>query len=292
MKALVLVLITSLYLFASSGFVTPKELHAMLADKNLVLVDITDKESYDAGHLPNAVLANVDDFRKQVQKHQLMKSSELIESIARSLGINNDSHIVIYGHGKTKELLKSSYVALALIVNGAKNVAVLNGQYDDYAREYAVETQTPKVKKGNFTAVYNPDILVDLAYVKSHIGKTPMLEARSPEYYYGTELSDGVERAGHIPKGMSSFWKDKFNKDNTLRSKEDLDAIFIQGYALQKDDEVILYCTGGLEASMNWYILYQNMGFKKAKLYDASMKEWGNRNDTPMTKFKWETFTK
>lgn len=292
MKVLLLVLITSLYLSASNGFVTPKELNALLENKNLVLIDITDKETYNAGHLPNASLANVDDFRKQVQKHQLMKSSSEIEAIARSLGINNDSIVVIYGHGKKKELLKSSYVALSLIVNGAKNVSLLNGQYDDYAREFKVEKETPKVKKGNFTAVYNPDILVDLEYVKSHIGKIPMLEARSPEYYYGTEISNGVQRAGHIPKAMSSFWKDKFNKNNTLRSKEDLDTIFMQGYGLQKEDEVILYCTGGLEASMNWYILYQNMGLKHAKLYDASMKEWGNRNDTPITKFKWETFTK
>jgi len=59
---------------------------------------------------------------------------------------------------------------------------------------------------------------------------------------------------------------------------------------LQKEDEVILYYTGGLEASMNWYILYQNMGLKKAKIYDASMKEWGNKSDTPLTKFQWERF--
>lgn len=292
MKALLLVLITSLYLAASDGFVTPKELNAMLENKNLVIVNITDKETYDEGHIPNAVLANFGEFRKQEQKHQLMSSSSEIEAIAQSLGINKDSFIVIYGHSKKKELLKSSYVALSLIVNGAKEVALLNGQYDDYARDYPVEKETPKVKRGDFTALFNPDMLVDLEYVSSHIGKTPMLEARSPEYYYGTKISDGVQRAGHIPNAMSSFWKDKFNKDNTLRSKEDLDAIFMQGYALQKEDEVILYCTGGLEASMNWYILYQTMGLKNAKLYDASMREWGNKKKTPITKFKWELFTK
>ena len=290
MRILILLLITSLYLTASAGFVTPKELQAQLLNKNLIIIDITDKETYDLGHLQNAVRVNVGDFRKKVQKYQLMKSSTEIEVIARSLGINNDSQIVIYGHGKKKELIKSSYVALALIVNGAKNISVLNGQYEDCAYNFDTSTETPKIKPGNFTAKFNSDILVDLSYVKSHIGTTPMLEARPARFYYGTAQSSGVERLGHISKGMSSFWRDKFNEDNKLRSKEDLDAIFIKGYELQKDKEVITYCTGGLEASMNWYILYQNMGFKKAKIYDASMREWGNRNDTPMTTFKWEIF--
>ncbi len=292
MKTLILILISSLCLAASSGFVTPKELKAQLANKNLIIIDVTDKETYDLGHLPNAVLANVGDFRKKVQKYQLMKSSSEIEAIARSLGINNDSEIVIYGHGKEKELLKSSYIALALIVNGAKNVSLLNGQYEDLYYDYNTSTESPKIKAGNFTAKFNPDILIDLEYVRSHIGTTPMLDSRPSRFYYATAQSSGVERLGHISKAMSSFWKDKFNENNKLRSKEDLNAIFVQGFELEKDKELILYCTGGLEASMNWYIAYQNMGFKKAKIYDASMREWGNRNDTPITKFKWETFNK
>ena len=290
MRTLILLFITTLYLGASSGFVTPKELESQLNDNNLVLIDVTDKATYNLGHLPNAVLANVAELRMNVQKHQLMKPSAEIELIARSLGINNDSKIIIYGHGKDKELLKSSYLALALILNGAKDVSILDGQYKDFTHKFNHLTDNSKIKPGNFTAIFNPDIIVDLKYVESHIGKTPMLEARAPEFYYGTAQSGGVERLGHISQAMSSFWKDKFNKDETLRSKEDLDAIFLKGYALQQDKEVILYCTGGLEASMNWYILYQNMGFKKAKIYDASMREWGNTKSTPMRTFQWEMF--
>ncbi len=292
MKILVLLLVSALYLAASGGFVSPIELQSKLKNKNLVIIDVTDKKTYNLGHLPNAVLANVGDFRKQVGKYQLLKSSAEIETIARSLGINNDSEVIIYGHGKEKELLKSSYIALALIVNGAKNVSLLDGQYDDWCFDYDTSTETTNMKLGNFTAQFNPDILVDLEYVKAHIGKTPMLEARPSKFYYGTEQSSEVERLGHISKGMSSFWQDKFTPNNKLRSAEELDAIFVKGFELEKNKEVILYCTGGLEASMNWYILYQNMGFKKAKIYDASMREWGNRTDTPMTMFKWEIFTK
>ncbi len=51
---------------------------------------------------------------------------------------------------------------------------------------------------------------------------------------------------------------------------------------------VITYCTGGLETSMNWYVLHRVLEFSKARLYDASMKEWANDTDTPLTKYRWE----
>ena len=60
---------------------------------------------------------------------------------------------------------------------------------------------------------------------------------------------------------------------------------------MKKDDEVICYCTGGLETSANWYILYQYLGFKNAKIYDGSMRDWGNmdEDDTPLVRYKWES---
>ena len=71
-------------------------------------------------------------------------------------------------------------------------------------------------------------------------------------YFDGTDKSSGVRRLGHIPNAMSSFWKEKFNPDNSVLDKEDLEEIFIKTHKLTPDKEVIVYCTGGLEASMNW----------------------------------------
>jgi len=35
---------------------------------------------------------------------------------------------------------------------------------------------------------------------------------------------------------------------------------------------------------MNWYVLTKHLNFKNVKIYDASMKQWGNLDDTPMEK--------
>ena len=286
MKFLLIFIFSAMYLFSSSGFTEATQLRKMIIKNNLVLIDTTDAKTFQEGHIPSAVRADISSFRHQVGPYQKMNSSKEIQKVARSLGINNDSIVVLYGHNKPKELLKASYMALALIANGCKNVSILNGGYERWLFEYEdfISKVDRKIKEGNFTAHYNPNILVDLDYVRSNIGKIPMIEARPLRYFNAKAQSKGVKRLGHIAKAQSSAWGNKFEHDQTLKSDQELNQIYIKTDHLNPNKEVITYCTGGLEASMNWYILSQHLHFKDVKLYDASMREWGNRDDTPMEK--------
>ena len=296
MRSLLLLTLLTLSLQATTGFISSQSLNNMLTDKKLVIVDVGSLKDFDEGHIPKAMRTEIAYWRKAVGLHQLMRSSQDIEKEMQRLGINKDSQVVIYGHNKGKEALKSSYIALAMITHGLKNVALLDGQFGEWEDEWdddnarKISTIITKNTLGSFKAKYKKGIIVDLSYVKAHINKVPMLEARPPVFYYGTLRSRGVKRLGHIPHAMSSFWKDKFEMDGMLKEEKVLNEIFISGYNLKPKKEVILYCTGGLEASMNWFILSQHMHFSKAKIYDASLREWANRTDTPLVSYKWETF--
>ena len=286
MKFLLALVLSSVYLFSMDAFISPKDLRQLMTQKNVVLIDATNLETFNEGHIPGAVRADISDFRHGVEAYQLMNSSKDIENVARNLGINNNSTVVFYEHNQPKEILKASYMAMALLVNGLTNVSILNGGYDTWLDEYdGFLSKTPKTPEvGNFVAKFNPNILVDLEYVKSKIGQVPMIEARQLPYFNAEAQSSGVRRLGHIAKARSSSWGDKFNADKTIKSNKDLNDVYIKTNKLIPDKEVVTYCTGGLEASMNWYILHQHLGFKDVKLYDASMREWGNRDDTPMEK--------
>jgi len=290
MKLLLTLLFTSAMLFANNAFISAKELGKKLQDKNIVLIDTTDLKTYQNGHIPNARQVDISSFRHWVDNtYLLMNTSKEIEAIAQNLGINSDSYVVLYGHNKPKELLKASYIALSLIVNGFENISILDGGFNAWKQEFsgdkiAISTINPKYTQGNFKTKYNPNILVDMKYVQNQIGKVAMIEARSKEYYDGTAQSKGVKRLGHIKDAQSSNWQKKFEKNEKLADDTKLKNIFYKEHKLNADKEVITYCTGGLEASMNWYILTQYLNFKDVKLYDASMKEWGNIESTPMEK--------
>jgi thiosulfate/3-mercaptopyruvate sulfurtransferase len=290
MKLLLSLFLFTLSLFANNAFITAEELHKKLDDKNLVLIDTTDIKTYQQGHITNARQVEISAFRHWVDEtYMVMNSSEEIQTVAQNLGINNDSFVVLYGHNNPQELLKASYIALSLVVNGFTNVSILDGGFAQWKNLFAqtkgaISTKTPTIAKGNFKANYNSNILVDMQYVESKIGKTPMIEARPKKFYDGAEASPGVKRSGHIKDAQSSFWQDKFNANETLVDDKKLKSIFIDGHKLEANKEVVTYCTGGLEASMNWYILSQYLKFKDVKLYDASMKQWGNLENTPMEK--------
>jgi thiosulfate/3-mercaptopyruvate sulfurtransferase len=290
MKLLLTLLLTTLTLFANNAFIKAEDLYSKLNDKNLVIIDTTNQQNYEQGHITNARRADISAFRHWVDKtYLLMNSPQEIQTAARNLGINDDSYVVLYGHNNPKELLKASYIALSLIVNGFDNVSILDGGFSEWKnrlldKEDAISLQTPTYIKGNFTAKYNPSVLVDMQYVKEKVGKTAMIEARPKKFYNGSAQSPGVKRLGHISGAKSSFWLDKFNKDEMLQDDKKLKKIFFEENNLDTNKEVITYCTGGLEASMNWYILTQYLDFKDVKLYDASMKEWGNLQNTPMQK--------
>ena len=290
MKKLFLVFMFSFYALASEPFIGIDELKEKIDNDNLVILDVGTKEDYLKEHIPNALHTDIKMFRAQHGKYQLLRTPLELQKVIRSYGIDENSEIVIYGHNKKKEILKSSYIALALINMGLENVKILNGaflewKYEDYEITSKVKTPSPS----SYIVKPRKDIIVDREYVLSKIGKVPMLEARPSDFYYGTILSKGVRRAGHIPHAMSSNWKDKFLVDESLKDKDEIEEIFYN-YDIKPDEEIIMYCTGGLEASMNWFLINRYLGFKKAKIYDASMREWGNRDDTPIQRFKWEVF--
>jgi thiosulfate/3-mercaptopyruvate sulfurtransferase len=45
---------------------------------------------------------------------------------------------------------------------------------------------------------------------------------------------------------------------------------------------VVSYCQSGIRAAFCLLVLHM-LGFDRARLYDASMGEWANRDDTPLS---------
>lgn len=295
MKFTILALVCSTALLAIEPFVSAEKLSEILPKGNVVLIDVGTPEDYfKAGHIPGAVNTKISDWRMPVEKHFLMRPTEELTKKVSELGIKNNSTVVIYGHNQPKEILKASYVALVLKTLGHKEVSILNGGFGEWT--FDPKRPVSKTNEMNQPSVYvsdiNKNILVDREFILAHMNKIPMIEARPADFYYGMVESEGVKRKGHIPGAASYFWKNSLESDETIKPVEELTDILIKGMQLDPKKEMLVYCTGGLEASMNWYVLTQVLKFQDVKIYDASLKEWGNRDDTPMITYRWESCKK
>lgn len=261
-----------------------------LNDQQLVIVDVSGEKLYKQEHIPGAVMSDIGQWRTASGKHALLQPPKSIETHMRGLGISNQSKIVVYSHhDNLKDVLKASYVIWAMQTLGHQQVAMLDGGIQAWKISgYKLSKSSPKIGQGDFKARMNKEMVVDLDFVKAHIGKIRMIDARPAVFYYGAKKQGVLAKAGHVPQATSYFWNYSFQGNGLLKPKKELQAMLVEGLGLDPEKPVITYCTGGLETSMNWFVLHNLLGFKKAKLYDASMKEWANRKDTPMRSYRWE----
>ena len=70
MKFLLALVLSSVYLFSMDAFISPKDLRQLMTQKNVVLIDATNLETFNEGHIPGAVRADISDFRHGVEAYQ------------------------------------------------------------------------------------------------------------------------------------------------------------------------------------------------------------------------------
>jgi len=290
MKYILTLVLLIANLSAYDAFIKPTTLRANIKKSNLILLDVSSKDSYAKGHILSALHINIDDFMNSTKTLTQIISSSKTQEIFTNLGINNDSDIILYSRNSDEEQLNTSYFAMILILSGFENVSILNGGYMSWVFKYNRLVSSIAVKNskdGEFKIHPNNNILVTSQYIKDNLETASIIDSRDTPYYFGTKLSKNTKSYGHISHAKSSYYKDKFLKDYTLRSNQDLVSIYVHGLMLNKNSDIIVYGNSIFDASMNWFILYQKLRLKNTKIYEASLSEWGNLN-LDMTKFKWE----
>jgi len=290
MRKFVLLATLAASLLAVEPLVTGEWLVKHASDKNLVIVDVSGTDAYEEGHIPGAMNSGIGQWRRSVGQHAEVRGTGALQTEMRRLGIENGSTVVVYSHHlDNKDLLRATYVLWALEYSGFKNSALLDGGIDAFVKAGGTLSQKHEAdQEGDIAVKMNAAMIADLAEVEASLRKVPMVDSRPAVYYFGAERQEVLKRAGHISGAHSYFWRYNMTPDNRIKSKGQLTDMLEKGLGLSKNAPLIVYCTGGLEASMNFFVLHRVLGFEKAKLYDASMKEWANRGDTPMNVFRWE----
>lgn len=288
-KLIVLYAVVLTNLFGWDALQSTAQVASKLNDPKAVIIDVSEDDMYVLdGHIHGAYHTELKEWRSAY----VLKSPDKIQTHIRSLGINTDSDVILYGHlGAENNLLKITYVYWALKYSGVKNVAIMDGGLEQWrADKRFVSTDELNAPEGNFTVQIVPEIMADMAYVKRNVGKIAMLDARPSENYFGMTPSNGVERLGHIPGAASYFWTYSITPALKMKSPEVLKKVFSDGFGFKENQEILLYCTIGLEATFNYFVLNGMLGYSNVRVYDASMREWGNLQDTPMVQYKWESF--
>lgn len=243
----------------------------------VIVLDARSKEAYDKGHLPNAVRANWQEW-SEVKVEQdsgewaHIKSFDELSKIFGDLGIDGSKPVVIYtdtqaGWGEEGRQLWT------LRVFGLSNTYILNGgikAWQDAGGEISKD-ETKITPVAGPTAKPDESLIVETDYVVGKLGKVNILDAREDGEYAGLK-NYGEKTNGRIPGSKQVWFKDFYNADGTLLSPAQIRAR-VEALGYDKDEEVILYCTGGIRSGFATIAL-RTAGYTKARNYNVSFSAW------------------
>lgn len=275
-----------------SGTIVPVEqLHAHLGDSSWVAVDCrhlladhsAGRKMYDAGHIPGAFFARVEDDlsgeKTGANGRHPMPDAQRFAAFLRELGVTPDTQIVAYDAGG--DMFAARFWFLARYI-GHTAVAVLDGGYAAWtAAGYPLETHEPeRPRNGTITPRVQTGLAVDAAGVQRSLQNNTftLIDARGADRFAGqNETIDPV--AGHIPGALNRPFKENFDAAGRFKAAPQLRTEFeALGIAPER---IVHQCGSGVSAAVNMLAM-EIAGMNGTRLYPGSWSEWCADRSRPM----------
>lgn len=280
-SALVLVLAFAISSHAAEPLlISSGALAGRLSDPKLVLLHVGDKAGYDAAHIPGARLvelralhANEDGLNLQ------MLAPEVLRERLATLGISDDSRVVVYAAGSA--IQSATRVMLTLHWAGLADVAFLDGGFEAWKREQRpVTADAPAPPTGTLAPLKIRPVVVDADFVQANTGKpgVAVVDARLTAFYDGTQTGgspSAPHKTGHIAGALSVPFSSLTTQTGMLKPEAELRSIFAAA-GVKPGDTVVAYCHIGQQATA--VVFAARLLSHKVALYDGSFEDWSRRN--------------
>ena len=240
------------------------------------------RSNYDKGHVPGSAYLDLQaDLSDKTSKLRFtLPSLEALTAAFAAKGVGHGTFVVLYSHASP---VWASRVWWMLRAIGFDDVAILDGGLDKWkAQNRPLETEATVHPPATLTLRARPEIFIDKTAIKGAIGdKTTLtLNALGHDQHKG---AGGVVygRAGRIAGSSCVPAASLFGSDKALKPIADLRAAF-EGVGVAPDKRVLVYCGGGIAATLDAFVLTAMLGHRNVSVYDNSMQEWANDPALPM----------
>lgn len=260
------------------------EQHA--GDPNVRIIDCATLEAYRRAHIPGAVQLPTHYYIKEDgppgEDHgTFVMAPQAFESLMGQLGVSADTTVVTYDDNNA---LVAARLWWVLKYYGHDNARVLNGGWHRWLTEgRGVTFHGAKVPAGSFKARPRPELIADADYLMAHGAATGpnVMDCRTDGEWDGTN-SRGNKRAGRVPGARHLEWLRFVSRDDSRKflSAGECQALLDEA-GISRENPTITYCQGGIRAAHAAFVL-DLLGYDDVRVYDGSMRDWANREDTPL----------
>jgi thiosulfate/3-mercaptopyruvate sulfurtransferase len=240
------------------------------------------RANYDRGHIPGA--AHLDLGSELSDKSSKLRFTlpplDMLTRTFAAKGIGHGTFVVLYSHASPVWASRLWWMLRAV---GFDDAAILDGGLDKWKAEHRpLSTEPSAYPAATLTLRGRPEIFVGKDEVKAAVGKpdTLTLNALSHEQHKGT---GGVTygRPGRIVGSACVPAASLFGPDKALKPIAELRAAF-ESVGAAPDRRLLVYCGGGIAATLDAFVLTAILGHKNVSVYDNSMQEWSTDASLPM----------
>jgi thiosulfate/3-mercaptopyruvate sulfurtransferase len=239
------------------------------------------RRDYETAHIPGSAFLDLQGELSDLSSpfNFTMPPAEDLAARLAAKGIGRGHHVVLYAR---KNMQWATRIWWMLRAIGFDDAAVLDGGFDKWQAEgRPVEAGTRDYPAAALVARPRAGLFVGKEEVKAAIGEagTCTINALAPDLHSGENPRYG--RPGRIPGSVNVPVGSVVDpRSMTLRSPEEVAALFA-GVGADRAKRVILYCGGGIAATLDAFLLHQ-LGYSDLAVYDASMSEWARDESLPV----------
>ncbi len=264
----------------------PDWVAAHAADPNVVVIDCATVEAYRRAHIPGALALGTHFYIKEdgppgADHGTFIMPPPAFEKLMQGLGVSNGTTVVAYDDNNA---LVAARLWWVLRYYGHDNARVLNGGWHRWLTEgRPVTFHSSRRDPGSFKANVRPELNADADYLKANYQSPAcqVMDVRTDGEWEGTN-SRGNKRVGRVPGAAHLEWLNFVGHDDK-RMFLPADGLqhLLDGAGIASDKPVVTYCQGGIRAAHAAFVLHL-LGHDNVRVYDGSMRDWANRDDTPL----------
>lgn len=257
-----------------SPLLEPTELAALLQNhgEDIRVVHVTG--DFSGGHIPGAGFAPYGQWRNAPPNAGALRSPEEFAAIARELGIESDTPVVVVHAGTNPtDMGAAARVYWTLKSLGVEDLALLNGGFAAWqAAGLEISTQPTGIMPSDLSAQWSDEWRISTEEVAQLIesGDSRLIDARPTDFFSGLQWS--VAAPGTI-RGSANLTYESFFDGTRM-----LDADYIRAMAEREgftdSPLTVSFCNTGHWAAINWFALSELAGIENTRLYAESMAEY------------------
>ena len=248
-------------------------------DKPYAVLDCRDE--YQNEHIPGSGYLDLQgQFSKSDSRYNMtLPDPETIAAAFGRHGIDDDTKVVLYSR---RSMSWSTRFWWMLYWLGFDNAAVLNGGLERWVEDGRPSTSEPcNYDPGSITVKLRPEAFVGKEEVLAAIDNSSVctINALSPELHSGQNARYG--RGGRVPGSINVPQIDLIDGDTFLFRQPEAIAESFKRQGVTKSKETIVYCGGGIFATVDAFWLRQ-LGHDQISVYDNSLSEWASDTSLPI----------